>query len=35
MNNLYSSQPSLAKEMQEELSQKVSEVNKPFQNGAL
>ena len=31
MSNLYSSQPTLAKEMQEELLQKIEEVNKPFQ----
>src|SRR6266496_1192952 len=31
INNLYPSSPSLAKEMQDELLQKIAEVNKPFQ----
>jgi len=35
MKDLYPSHPSLAKEMQDELLQKVAEVNKPFQRGGL
>ena len=35
LKNLYPSRPSLAREMQEELLQKVLEVNKPFQRNGL
>lgn len=35
MSNLYDSSPSLAQEMQDELLQKVSEVNKPFQRDGM
>ena len=35
MNDLYPSSPSLAKEMQDELQQKISEVDKPFQHSSL
>jgi arylsulfatase A-like enzyme len=35
LKNLYSAQPSLAKAMQAELRQKISEVNKPFQKNGL